>query len=98
MADYAEAITNRPRPGKKGPKEIRSVEIEKAANNEGHVATHRFKQQDGGPYHESEGPIPFGKEEGHKLVEHLVKHLGIKGVKVSAAAEKDGKNEDEEES
>ncbi len=92
MAEYAEALSMKPRPGKAGPQEIRSVETEKAANNEGHVVTHRFKQKDGGPYHESEGPIPFGKDDGHKLVQHLIKHLGIKGVKVSA--EKGDEEED----
>jgi hypothetical protein len=59
------------------PKEIRSVEIEKAENG-GHTVTHRFKQSLDGPYHESEGPHVFGADEGKKLMEHLTKHLGVK--------------------
>lgn len=76
---YAEAVNeSRKGMGKKmSPKEIRSVEIEKAENG-GHTVTHRFKQPSNGPYHESEGPHVFGADEGKKLVAHLVKHLGIK--------------------
>jgi hypothetical protein len=68
------------------PKELRSLEIEKGAEG-GHTVTHRFKQNDGGPYHESEGPHIFGASEGKKLMEHLKEHMGIKveGDKDSAA-------------
>jgi hypothetical protein len=81
---YAEALSTRPRPGKMGPKEIRSVEVDKGEDG-GHTVTHRFKQNDGGPYRESEGPHIFGASEGKKLVAHLIKHLGIKGVTMSGA-------------
>lgn len=82
MANYAEALSERPRPGKKsGPKVVRSIEVEKAENG-GHTVTHRFQHNDGGPYHESEAHV-FGKSEGKKLMAHLTEHLGIKAAKES---------------
>jgi hypothetical protein len=84
---YADAVGNS-RVRKMGPKEIRSVETE-IGEKGGHTTMHRFKNSGDGPYHESEGPHIFGASEGHKLVEHLIEHLGIKGVKVSAAKEDD---------
>lgn len=77
MADYAEALSAKAKPRKAGPKELRSIEIEKGEGG-GHTVTHRFKQNDGGPYHESEGPHIFGESEGKQLMAHLVEHLGIK--------------------
>lgn len=72
---YAEALS---RPAKKaGPKELRSLEIEKGSEG-GHTVTQRFKNNGDGPYHESEGPIIFGESEGKKLIAHLTEHLGIK--------------------
>lgn len=87
--DYAEAIS-RPSPMKKGSKELRSVEIEKADNG-GHTVTHRFHSPEG-PYHEPETHV-FGKNEGKKLVEHLQNHLGIE----MQGAEAEDKGEGEEE-
>lgn len=86
MAEYAEALSSRPKPQKAGPKELRSIEIEKGAEG-GHAVTHRFKQNDGGPYHESEGPHIFGESEGAKLIAHLKEHMGIKGAKAEGAEE-----------
>lgn len=76
MEDFAQALSSKPRPGKKaGPKEIRSIEVEKAENG-GHTVTHRFQHQSEGPYHEAETHV-FGKSEGAKLLAHLTEHLGI---------------------
>jgi hypothetical protein len=76
---YAEALSSRPKPPKKSaPKEIRSIEVEKAENG-GHTVTHRFMHQSEGPYHEAESHV-FGASEGKKLMAHLTEHLGIKGV------------------
>ncbi len=75
MADYAEALSQKAKPRKAGPKELRSVEIEKAENG-GHTVSHRFKSNDG-PYHEPEQHV-FGAAEGKKLLAHLAEHLGIK--------------------
>lgn len=74
---YAEALSSGPRPGKKaGPKQMRSLEIEKAENG-GHTVTHRFQHESDGPYHESEQHV-FGASESKKLMAHLTDNLGIK--------------------
>ena len=82
---YAEAVGNSRPPKKAGPKELKSVEIEKAEGG-GHVVTHRFKQNDG-PYQESEGPQVFGKSEGAKLMAHLKEHLGIESKEMESGEE-----------
>ena len=66
----------RRRAAAKAPKEIRSIEVEKAENG-GHTVTHRFQHGTDGPYHEAETHV-FGKSEGSKLMVHLTEHLGIK--------------------
>lgn len=71
---YAEALNSSRK--KAGPKEVRSIEVEKAENG-GHTVTHRFQHQSEGPYHEAETHV-FGKSEHAKLLSHLSKHLGIK--------------------
>lgn len=75
---YQDAL-NRPKMKKPGPKELRSIEVEKATGG-GHVVTHRFKQDNSGHYHDSEDHV-FGTTEGKHLIEHLSSHLGIKGSK-----------------
>jgi hypothetical protein len=72
---YAEAVGNSRPPKKAGPKQIRSLEMEKAENG-GHTVTHRFQHTGDGSYHESETHV-FGKSEGAKLLTHLTEHLGI---------------------
>jgi hypothetical protein len=73
---YAEALGNGNKPRKAAPKEIRSIEVEKAENG-GTTVTHRFQHQSEGPYHESETHV-FGASENKKLMSHLSEHLGIK--------------------
>lgn len=70
----ANQISHRAR-AKQAPKEIRSIEIEKAENG-GHTVTHRFQHSSDGPYHEAENHV-FGQSEGSKLMSHLKEHLGI---------------------
>jgi hypothetical protein len=74
MADYAEALSARPKSRKMAPKELRSIEVEKAENG-GHTVSHRFNSGDG-PYREPESHV-FGKSEGAKLMAHLKEHLSI---------------------
>lgn len=59
-------------------KTIRSVEGKRAANG-GFIITHRFNNDGPGPYKESED-LPFGEEDGHKVLAHFAKHLGIKAT------------------
>jgi len=66
----------------KGKAQLRSIELERAANG-GIIASHRFKS-DGGPYKESEQHT-FGPDEGKKVLTHIAEHMGIKGDKDSAA-------------
>ena len=60
---------------KPGPKELRSIEIERSANG-GYVAQHRFHSGEGA-YHEPETHT-FGEGQGAELMAHLGEHLGIK--------------------
>lgn len=90
MASFEEALSQRPKTKKAGPPVLRSIQIEKAENG-GHIAQHRFHNNGPGPYHEPESHV-FGADEGHKLLAHVAKHLGIKGQ-----AESEGEGEMAEE-
>lgn len=72
---YTEALSARPRkPTSKEPAKLRSIEFSKAENG-GHIAEHRFESGDGS-YHSPEQHV-FGADEGHKLLAHVAKHMGI---------------------
>ena len=68
---------------KKPPKVFKSMVL-KHAENGGHIAEHHFENYE----HEPE-PHVFGKDEGHKLLAHVAKHMGIEH------GEPDGDEEDE---
>ena len=84
---YSEALSSRPKPAKAGPKELREYSIEKADNG-GHIAKLRFHQENG-PYHEPESHV-FGADEGHKLIAHMSKHMGLKGASAKAEESAEG--------
>jgi len=73
---YSEALGSGLSGKKVGPKEIRSIKIEKAENG-GHTVTHRFQHASDGPYREAETHV-FGASEGKKLLAHVTKHLDVK--------------------
>jgi len=57
---------------KKLPKVLESIEIKKGMSG-GHVLTHRHTHFE----HAPETHV-FGDGEGHKLMQHLSKHMGVK--------------------
>jgi hypothetical protein len=70
-----------------GKKRVRSIRTKRAKGG-GHVVTHEFDHI-GGNYQPDEDHV-FGADEGVKHVQHYIRHAGVKGVKVSAAGDKDG--------
>jgi hypothetical protein len=82
MASYSEIQEINSKSTHKGKPQLRSIELERAANG-GFIATHRFNNA-GGPYKEPETHT-FGKDEGAKLIDHLGSHFGLKSDKDSAA-------------
>ena len=73
MADFAEALSNRPKPGMK--KELDHLRVSEAENG-GHVVEHYFASN-GGSWHEPE-PHVFGKGEGQAMLAHVAKHMNVK--------------------
>lgn len=71
---YAEAITQAHRRPSKALK-LDHLQVHEAENG-GHLVEHHF-QHDGGQYHEPEQHV-FAKGEGHKMLAHVAKHMGIK--------------------
>jgi hypothetical protein len=76
MANYAETLDTNAKMRNKPKPQLESIQLSKAENG-GVIARHRMTTFDGkDPEH------VFGADEGHKLAQHLEKHLGIK-VKMS---------------
>lgn len=72
MADYAEALSTRPkRPGKK---ELDHIRLSKAENG-GHMVEHHFVSEHG--FHEPETHV-FGDGKGKELMAHVAEHMGVK--------------------
>lgn len=73
LMQYAEALDSNARMRREKPKknELSHIELKKADNG-GVVAQHRMRNFDG-----KEPVHAFGADEGHKLAEHIGKHLGI---------------------
>jgi hypothetical protein len=72
MASYAETLDSNAKMRKRPKPELRSIELSKAENG-GVIAEHRMTEYTG-----KEPKHVFGADEGHKLREHIEKHLGIK--------------------
>lgn len=60
----------------KAAKKVKRVSAERASNG-GFIIQHHFDNSGPGPYRESED-IPFGPEDGEKVISHLREHLGVK--------------------
>jgi hypothetical protein len=74
MADYAEALSaNRPPMAKKPKPQLMHIMLSKSDNG-GVVAEHRMS---GDGWSMKEPKFTFASGEGHKLAEHLTKHLGM---------------------
>lgn len=69
MADYAEALSSRP---KKMKSTLRVMELRKAQNG-GVIAEHRMDGWSG----KEPKPHVFAANEGQKLAAHITKHLGM---------------------
>jgi hypothetical protein len=72
MADYAETLDQNAKMRKNPKPQLESIHLSKATNG-GVIARHRMTIFDG-----KEPEHVFGAEDGHKLAQHLEKHLGIK--------------------
>jgi hypothetical protein len=72
MANYAETLDQNAKMRRKPKPQLESIQLSKAENG-GVIARHRMTEFVG-----KEPEHPFGADEGHKLAEHLEKHLGIK--------------------
>lgn len=72
MPNYAETLDQNAKMRKNPKPQLESIHLSKATNG-GVIARHRMTTFDG-----KEPEHVFGAEDGHKLAEHLEKHLGIK--------------------
>lgn len=77
MATKGQLVEAKATARSRGKKKLRSIEIREAETG-GHVVTHHFKDDGAMPmYHEPEEHI-FGKDEGGKMLDHLISNLHIK--------------------
>lgn len=76
--------TATPAPKGAGKKTLQAIRVIKGTAG-GHIASHEFAPNPGGPSVPDE-PHPFGASEGPKLLAHLSKHLGIKAPTAGAGA------------
>lgn len=72
MPNYAETLDTNAKMRAKPKAQLEAIHLSKATNG-GVIARHRMTTFDG-----KEPEHVFGAEDGHKLAQHLEKHLGIK--------------------
>jgi hypothetical protein len=72
MADYAQTLDANAKMRKRPKPQLEAIHLSKAENG-GVIARHRMSE-----YMGKEPEHVFGSDEGHKLAQHLEKHLGIK--------------------